>query len=118
MAKVSKKSDEPGTKSNKTKREMPAKTIEGQENRMIAKAMRLIEQRLDDGTASAQETVLFAKMGTTPERLDKELKEKNLKLVDAKTESLKNTKITADFMESVLSAIKGYRGEPDEEYDG
>lgn len=114
MAKVTKTID----KTKKTSREMPSKTLEGQENRMIAKAMKLIEQRIDDGTASAQETVLFAKMGTTPDRLEKELKEKNLQLMSAKTEALKNSKITADLMQQVMDAIRSYRGDPDDEYNG
>ncbi len=98
-------------------RERPLMTLEAQENRMISKAMKLIEERIDNGTASAQETVLFAKMGTTPERLEKKLKEKNLQLMDAKTESLKNSKITADLMQQVMNAIKGYRGDMDDDYD-
>lgn len=105
-------------KAKRSDKELPLMTLEAQENRMISKAMKLIEQRIDDGTASAQETVLFARMGTTPERLEKKLKEKNLQLMDAKTESLKNSKITADLMQQVMDAIRGYRGDPDEEYNG
>lgn len=104
-------------KAKKTDNEIPLMTLEAQEKRMVSKAMKLIEQRIDDGTASAQETVLFAKMGTTPEILEKKLKEKNLQLMDAKTESLKNSKLTADLMQQVMDAIKGYRGDPDEDYE-
>lgn len=100
-------------KSVKTKQKqgMPAKTIEGLENRLIAKATARIEQRIDDGTATAQELLFFAKMGTTSERLDKEIKERQKDLVDAKTESLKTSRMTAELMQNVMDAIKTYRGE-------
>ena len=47
-------------------------TPEGRENQLISFAYDLVEKRLREGTATAQETVHFLKMGSTKSRLEKE----------------------------------------------
>ena len=46
----------------------PAITPEGREKQLISLAMDLAEQRLLDGTASAQEVTHFLKLGSKPIR--------------------------------------------------
>ena len=48
----------------------PATTLEGREDQLIAAAMDLVERRIAEGTASAQETVHFLKLGSVRNQLE------------------------------------------------
>ena len=56
----------------------PARSPENRENQLIEKAYRVVEQRLNDGTASAQEIVHFLRLGTAKAQLEKEKLEAEL----------------------------------------
>ena len=105
--------------SKKVKRKMPpATTPEGRENQMIALAMDLVEKRLLEGTATSQETTHFLKLGSTKEKLEKDILEKQKELITAKTEAIQSGKRIEELYSNALDAMRTYSGEKRrEEYD-
>lgn len=91
----------------------PALTPEARENQLISLATDLIEQRLRDGTASSQETTLFAKQGTVKARLEKKILEMNAELIAAKTEALQSAKRIEELYTNALNAMRNYSGQGD-----
>ena len=109
-------------KSNKTKDEFldsaPPMTPEEWENRLIAKSFRAVEERIDNGTATAAEYVHFLKAGSVRQREEMEkLKEENA-LLRAKTSAIESEKDRAVFYREVIDALTSYRTETtDEPFD-
>lgn len=95
-----------------------ATTPEGRENQLIALAYDLAEKRLREGTASAQEVTHFLKMGSSTQRMEREILGEQKKLLTAKTESLESSKRVEDLYSRALSAMREYSGAGSEEdYD-
>ncbi len=88
----------------------PAMTPEGRENQLIALAMDRAEQQLLDGTASSQVISHFLKRGSTMEKLEFEIKEKQKELIEAKTESLQSAKRIEELYKEALDAMQKYSG--------
>ena len=101
---------------NASRKMRPALTPESRENQLISLAVDLVEQRLIDGTASAQEVTHFLKLGTAKERLEREKLEEENKLLRAKTENLQSQKKMEEMYEEALNAMRYYsgQGDPDE----
>ncbi len=95
-------------KSSETKRPKPALTPEARENQLIALAINLAEQQLMDGTASSQVITHYLKLGSSKERLEKEMMEKQKELIDAKTESLRSAKRLEELYADALKAMRDY----------
>lgn len=93
----------------------PARTPEARENQLIALAIDQAEKQLREGTASSQVITHFLKLGSSRERIEKELLEEKKKLAQAKTESLENSKKMTELFEQAMDALKSYRGDTDEE---
>ena len=108
MAKVNttKSSDKP----NKLK---PALTPEARENQLIHLATELAEQQLRDGTASSQVITHYLKLGSTKERIEKEILEKQKELISAKTEALKSAKRIEELYTDAIKAMRSYSGQND-----
>lgn len=87
---------------------------EALENAMIAKATRLAYQQLCDGTASSQVITHFLKLGSTKERIEQDILKKQAKLIDAKTESIKDQKKTDKLYQDALNAFRTYSGQRQE----
>ena len=96
------------------KKVRPAATPEARENQMIAMAYDLVEQRLLDGTASPSETTHFLRLGSTKERVEKEILELQKELIAAKTESLQSSRRTEELYANAMAAFKLYSGQFDE----
>ena len=111
------KASSPNPSSNR--RRPPAKTPEAQESRMISLAMKLVEQRLIDGTATSQETTHFLKLASPKYQLELRRLEKDVELAGAKTELYQSQKKDGELYANALAAFKTYsgRGDPDEDYD-
>lgn len=103
---------------NPSRKRPPATTVEARENQMISLAFDLVEQRLIAGTATSQETTHFLKLGSTKERLEKEILAKQKDLITAKTESIQSAKRVEELYLNALNAMRvytgGMRGEEDE----
>lgn len=91
----------------------PALTPEARENQMISLAVDLAEQQLRDGTASSQVITHFLKLGSTREKLEHELKMKELELMQAKTEQIKSTQRSEELMKQAINAFRDYAGKGD-----
>lgn len=101
-----------------TKKMRPALTPEARENQMISLAVDLAEQQLRDGTASSQVITHYLKLGSTKERIEKEILEKQKELISAKTESIQSAKKIEELYASAIAAMKKYSGgqADDDEY--
>lgn len=105
--------------SDRKNRNHADRTPEGRENRLISMALDLAEERLRNGTATAQEVVHFLKLGSEKSRVEVEKLELEKKLVEAKTENLKAQRDMATMFNDAMAAMKRYRGEEDDvdDYD-
>lgn len=102
---------------NPSKKMRPALTPEARENQMISLAVDLAEQQLRDGTASSQVITHYLKLGSTKERIEKEILEKQKDLITAKTESLQSTKRIEELYANALNAMRNYSGQGEVESD-
>ncbi len=88
----------------------PATTPEEEENICINLATRLARKQLEEGTASSQIIAHYLKLGSSTERLEKKLKEKQVELMAAKTESLKSAKNMEALYLDAITAMRSYSG--------
>lgn len=104
--------------SNEKPKHRPALTPEARENQLIALAVDLVEERLRNGTASSQETTHFLKLGSPKARLEKEKLEKEVALLNAKTEALESAKHVEELYANAIKAMQKYsgHGDPDDDY--
>lgn len=107
-----------GKNKQEEKRIRPALTPESREDQLVALAINLAEKQLLEGTASAQVISHFLKIGSTKERIEKEILEEQKDLIKAKTEALKSEKRVEELYEEALNAMRRYSGQvADEERD-
>lgn len=101
--------------SSKPKKIRPALTPEARENQMIALAVDLAERQLMEGTASSQVITHYLKLGSTKERIEKEILEKQKELIAAKTENLLSSKRIEELYANAINAMKRYSGHGDDD---
>lgn len=101
------------------KRRPPATTPEARENQMITLAVDLAEQQLLEGTASSQVITHFLKLGSTKDKIEKEILQEQKHLLKAKTEAIQSAKRVEELYENALNAMRSYSGnnEVDDDYD-
>jgi hypothetical protein len=92
------------------RRRPPATTPEARENQLIALAVDLAEKQLLKGTASSQVISHYLKLGSTKERLEKEILEKQKELITAKTEAIQSAKRVEELYKNALDAMRSYSG--------
>ena len=97
------------------KKRRPATNPEARENQLIALAVDLAEKQLMEGTASSQVITHYLKLGSTKERIEKEILEKQKDLIEAKTEALKSARRVEELYSNALEAFRIYRGESNDE---
>lgn len=97
------------------KRMRPAKTSEAREQQLIALAVDLVERRLMEGTASAQETVHFLKLGTVKAQMDKEEQQARIDLMKAKKKAIESGELQEEFYGEVIKAVRSYQGAPSDD---
>lgn len=98
----------------------PALTPEARENQLVYLATELAEKQLRDGTASSQVITHYLKLGSTKERIEKEILEKQKELITAKTESLQSAKRIEELYTKAIAAMRkygGHGGDEDEDDD-
>lgn len=96
--------------SNKSDKIRPALTPEARENQLIYLATNLAEQQLRDGTASSQVITHYLKLGSTKEKIEKEILKEQKKLITAKTESLQSAKKIEELYANAITAMRNYSG--------
>lgn len=100
-----------------TKKIRPATTPEARENQLIALAVDLAEKQLIEGTASSQVITHYLKLGSTKEKLEREIMEKQKVLIEAKTENLQSSKRIEELYMNAINAMKNYSGQSDSSDD-
>ena len=108
MAKVKTSSD---SKKNKMRQ---ALTPEARENTMIFLATELAEQQLRDGTASSQVITHYLKLGSSKEKLERDILKEQKKLITARTEALEASKRIEEVDENAITAMREYGGHDNE----
>lgn len=94
----------------------PARTDEERENQLISLAIDRAEQQLRDGTASSQVITHYLKLGSSKEKLEKEMLKEEMALKKAKTEALQAAKKVEELYGEALRAFREYNG-VEEVYD-
>jgi hypothetical protein len=103
------------TSTSTSKKMRPATSPEARESQMISLAVDLAEQQLRDGTASSQVITHYLKLGSTKERIEKEILEKQKELISAKTEALQSAKRSEELFSEAIAAMRRYSGRGGEE---
>lgn len=93
----------------------PATTPQGRESQMVAKAMRLAEQQLEDGTASAQVITHYLKLGSSREHLEQERLRHENELMKVKREALEGQKRIEELYVNAIQAMRAYGGHSQDE---
>lgn len=88
----------------------PALNPQSRENQMISLAVDLVEQRLRDGTASAQETVHYLKLASTKAKLESERAQLENELIRAKIQSLRDQADIKKLYSDAIDAMRRYSG--------
>ncbi len=91
-------------------RRSSARSAEAREKEVIAAAYDLAEKQIREGTASSQVISHFLKLGSTRDRLEKELLEEKKKLMAAKTEAIESEKELKALYKDALDAMRTYAG--------
>lgn len=98
------------TTSEQPMKSRQARTPEARENQLISLAVDLAEEQLRNGTASSQVITHFLKLGSTKEKIEKEILEKQKELITAKTENLQSAKRVEELYTNALEAMRKYSG--------
>lgn len=89
----------------------PAATLEEREAQLINASMNLVEHRIREGNASAQETVHFLRLGSVKNQLElDQLRGQNL-LLETRVKELESRTSTESLAADALNAFRGYSGE-------
>lgn len=89
----------------------PARLLENRENQLIEKAYNLVEERMDNGTATSQEIVHFLKMGTARAQLEKKKLEAETELLASKKEAVDSAKRSDVKYQEAIAAFRLYSGQ-------
>lgn len=92
----------------------PALTPEARESQLIALATDLAEKQLLEGTASSQVITHYLKLGSTKEKLEKQILEKQRDLLSEKTETLKSARRVEELYSKALDSMRLYSGVQDD----
>lgn len=87
---------------------------DARENQLIALSYDLVEERMRNGTASAQETTHFLKLGSSLVRLQKRELEERILLEKSKIKAIESQEEIKQLYEDAISALRSYGGDPDE----
>ena len=93
----------------------PVMTPEARENQLISLAIDLAEQQLRNGTASSQVITHYLKLGSSKEKLEKEILQEQKKLVVAKTSAIESQERIDELYAGAIAAMRSYNGQSEEE---
>lgn len=99
--------------SDKGRTDNLALTPEAREQQLIAKAERLAEKKLDDGTASSQLIIHYLERDTAKKKLELKILEGQEKLITAKTEALQSAAKIEALYEEAMTMFRKYNGTED-----
>lgn len=88
----------------------PATTPEARNLELTAKAYDLVEKRINEGTASAQETMHFLKLGTERERLEQLKLAGEIELQKARIDQIASQANMEQMFSKAIDAMITYQG--------
>ena len=94
----------------------PSMSAEAVENRLINKAYKAVEKRIEDGTATAAELIHFLRLGSTKEQLELEKLKKENELLKVKAGAIRSQEETKELYENAIKAFNRYSGH--DKYEG
>lgn len=97
------------------RKQPPAITVEAREEQLINLAVNLAEQQLLDGTAKPSVIVHYLKLGSSKDKLEKELLAEQIKVAEAKAEALRSAKRVEELYASAMKAMRKYSGQDEEQ---
>ena len=100
-----------------TTNERPMLTPESWETRMVAKAMKLAEKQLDEGTASSQVITTLIKLGTMERKLELKKLEHEIKLTEAKTKQIEAIERHDQMFKEAIEMFGIYSGQTPKDDD-
>ena len=92
----------------------PAATSEARKLQMSAKAQRLAEKKLEDGTASSQLIIYILNQTSQKEELEKKQREADITLKQAKVDAIKSASEIKDMFEEAMRMFKTYHGDDED----
>ena len=99
----------------KTKKEVeqnkggrPATSPEAREQQLVALAVNLAEKQLREGTAAPSVINHFLKIASTRETIEREILEKQSKLIEAKASSISKDREAEELAKAAIEAMKNY----------
>jgi len=95
-------------KQEEDKGSLPSSTPEGREQQLISLAVNLAEKQLRDGSASPSVINHYLKMASRREVLEREILEKQSKMIEAKTQNFAKEKEQEEMAKAALEAMKKY----------
>ena len=90
--------------------EPPAQDPVAREKQLINLAVDLAEKELIEGTASPSVLTHYLKLASTRETVEREILEKQAKLITAKTDSISQAKDTEEMVKQAIDAMRTYSG--------
>ena len=103
-----------GTKHSRNRKDALALTDDARQQQLIAKAERLAEQKLEDGTASPQIIVHYLRLGTERERRQNELLEVDMELKKAKIDAIHQAAKIEELFNDAVTMFRKYSGTEEE----
>ncbi len=97
---------------NRKSKSPPVLSPEAYENRLINKAYKSVEKRIDSGEATAQELVHFLRLGSTKEQLELEKLKKENELLRVKADAIQSQKEVKELYTEAIDAFRKYSGLP------
>lgn len=95
-------------KTVKPREKVKTLTPEAKEQKLVGLAYDQVESMLENGTAPASVLTYFLKIGSTREVLEREIIDRQLKLLEAKAENLANGSAEKQAYMDCIAAIKEY----------
>lgn len=86
----------------------PATTPESREKQLVELAVNLAEQQLRDGTAAPSIINHYLKIASTREVLEREIMEKQSKLLAVKAQSIDKDRQSEELAKAAMDAMKNY----------
>ena len=90
--------------------EPPAQDPVAREKQLINLAVDLAEKQLIEGTASPSVLTHYLKLASTRETVEREILEKQAKLITAKTDSISQAKDAEEMVKQAIDAMRAYSG--------
>lgn len=95
----------------------PGRTPEDREDRLISMAIDLAEKQIREGTASSQVITHFLRLGSTKEKLEKQILKNQNELLIAKTSAIKSGESYKETADNAIKAFSTYSGSSDNDYE-